>query len=634
MRTAGARRRPLAALGRIATAAVAVALVVTPAPAQEVGARDRAPVDEKTARRVLEEAQKRQVEFEQYREDHTPIARNVSSGGSCDEQIGRICIWFGGADEDQFPGELREVGQARVELIRSLRDALEVAPHRWILGQLVHYLVENGNVDEAERVASECGIEEDWWCMALLGYALHKKTEYIEAEAFFRDALRAMPEDERAEWSSMRYVLTDDARDQLDDLPPSEREAAWELYWRLSDPLFLFEGNDRFTDHFSRWVLAKNQRRAAQPLGLKMLAKDQVHRPGTEWDEDLEETLIRYGMNIGYSRTHQPAAAMGLSGGFGRRRGGFGGGEMQDTRRMIGHHHPKSRGYLFPEQFLESPADVPPESWITAPREARTWHAPLYAPEINGLETQVGRFRRDDAMLVVGAYRPTERIGDGSGRVESVWASEADVSEPPYSSLFLLPEGGGPMINVRERDSEGVLTIEARPGRYVSSLEVVDLPNRRAWRARQGIVQEPLTPGLVAVSDLMILKEGTPLPDSFEEALPNVRPGVRLRTGERFPVFWEVYGLRLREPVRVTVGFSEGRPGFLERVGDFLGVIEPEQPVEITFDDVGPDEVQAVFRSVELELPDLEPGDYTLHLRLELPGRTPVLASRPIIVER
>jgi len=131
----------------------------------------------------------------------------------------------------------------------------------------------------------------------------------------------------------------------------------------------------------------------------------------------------------------------------------------------------------------------------------------------------------------------------------------------------------------------------------------------------------------------MILNSGVPLPESLDDALPNIRPGVRIRAGERFPVVWEVYGLRLLEPVRVTIGFSRGRPGFLERVGDFLGLLEPESNIDITFDDTGPDVVQAVFRSIELELPDLDPGEYTLHLRLELAGRTPVVTSRPIIVE-
>ena len=376
------------------------------------------------------------------------------------------------------------------------------------------------------------------------------------------------------------------------------------MLWRLSDPLFLFEGNDRLTDHYARLVMAENQRDAAHPQNI-------------EWDDDQEEALVRYGMNTGYSRTHDPSR-------------GFG--NLQDTRRVVGHHHPMSRGYLFPEAFLESPSDIPPESWITAPREARTWHAPLYAPDVRGLETQVGRFRRGDEMLVVGAYRPTVPVADG--RVAPAWSERGGVDGEAGAALFLVPEDGGEPIFVQGSDPEGVLAIQTWPGRYVSSLEVVDPEGRRAWRARQGVAQRPLVGGLVGVSDLMLLREGAPLPESMEEAIPDVRPGVRVRVGERFPVMWEVYGLGVREPVRVTIGFSRGRPGFLERVGAFLGVIEAERNIEITFDETGPeDEVQAVFRSIELALPDLDPGEYTLHLQLDLAGRDPVVASRPIIVE-
>jgi hypothetical protein len=297
---------------------------------------------------------------------------------------------------------------------------------------------------------------------------------------------------------------------------------------------------------------------------------------------------------------------------------------------VVGHHHPQSRGYVFPEGFIDSPSDIPPESWITAPREARTWYAPLYAPEIRALETQVGRFRRDDRMLVVGAYRPTITVDDGA--LVDAWGSSGIVEGPPRAALFLVPEEGGPFDIVQGSEAEGVLTIETVPGRYVSSLEVVDVEGRRGWRARQGVVQQPLAPGLVGVSDLMILREGAPLPETLDDAIPNVRPGIRVRQGERFPVIWEVYGLGIREPVGVTIGFSRGRPGFLERVGDFLGVIEPETPIEITFNETGPDQVQAVFRSIELELPDLDAGEYTLHLQLDLEGRTPVITSRPIVV--
>ncbi len=83
----------------------------------------------------------------------------------------------------------------------------------------------------------------------------------------------------------------------------------------------------------------------------------------------------------------------------------------------------------------------------------------------------------------------------------------------------------------------------------------------------------------------------------------------------------------------MTIGFSRGRPGFLERVGDFLGVLEPPEPVDIAFQDAGPDGVQLAFRAVTLTLPDLDAGEYTLHLRLQLPGREPLVTSRPIVVE-
>jgi hypothetical protein len=588
----------LTRLFRARSAAVAALVATLLGPGRALG--QLAPTD---SVKLVQDMHDLQKKFEQFRESHTPV-QDTRPTGVCDELIGRICIWFGGEDEERYPGELPEVQQARITLIRSLSSTFGQVKDRWVLGQLVDYLVESRTLDEAERVATECGIVDQWWCSALKGYVLHERTEYVAAEAAFREALAEMPDEQRHEWTSPHYIFTSEAEAKFNDLPPDEREREFELFWRLSDPLFLFEGNDRFTDHFARWVVATNRRDAADPIGL-------------DWGADLEETLIRYGINTGYSRTKNVMRF----------------GSLDDTRRMVGHHHPKSRGYLFPEEFISSPSDIPPESWITAPRKARTWYAPPYAPDIRELETQVGRFRRDDYMLVVGAYRPTVPDSSEAAGVVSAWGPHG-IQGTPYAALFLVPEDGSAPDFERGSDAEGVLSIKAWPGRYVSSLEVVDLEGRQAWRARQGIVQLPLEPGTIDVSDLMILKPGSPLPESLDDALPNLRPGIRLKRGERFPVLWEVYGLGVQEPVRVTLGFTKGRPGFLARVGNFLGIIEPPQPVEITFSDTGPDQVQTVFRSMEVSLPDLDPGDYTLHLRLDVAGHPPVVTSRPIIVER
>lgn len=553
---------------------------------------------------IVEEARERQRDFERFRQSRIPVQRERENA-VCDENIGRFCIWFGGIDGERFPAEMPEVGGARVDLIRFLTDANEEIADPWIIGQLVHYLVEARYFDEAERIATECDISEEWWCSALLGYTLHLRTEYVEAERAFRRAMGEMPGEQLDRWIVPRYILTDEGRRHFEEVEPEQALDTWELFWKLSDPLFLFDGNDRLTDHLARLVQARNR-------------SDAEHPQGTDWDWDVEETLIRYGMNRGYSRTHDPMNTFS----FGR---------LNDTRRVVGHHHPKSRGYLFPEEYLESPAAIPPESWITAPREARTWHAPLYAPEIRGLETQVGRFRRADEMLVVAGYRPT--VVTRADGVVSAWGGPGGLEGDPFTALFLIPVDGGERVYTRGTEPEGVLTLMAWPGAYVSALEVVHLEERQAWRARQGVVQEPLVPGLVGVSDLMILREGAPLPDSLEEAIPDVRRDVRVRQGERFVAMWEVYGLRILEPIQVTVGFTRGRPGFLQPIGDFVGVLEPDDPTQITFDDTGPDQVQTIFRSIELQLPDLDPGEYTLHLQLDLVGRAPIVASRPIIVE-
>ena len=90
---------------------------------------------------LLEETRDLQREFEEFRGSRIPVELEREAN-FCDERIGRICIWFGGDEEEAFPSEFREVSQARIDLIRSLFDALDQVPNSWVIGQLIHYLVE------------------------------------------------------------------------------------------------------------------------------------------------------------------------------------------------------------------------------------------------------------------------------------------------------------------------------------------------------------------------------------------------------------------------------------------------------------------------------------------------------------
>jgi hypothetical protein len=551
---------------------------------------------------LVREAREAQRDFERLRQNRTPTQADPR-GGTCDQLIGRICIWFGGEGEANFPPEPDEITTMRRSLIGRLLRVRHRIADPWVVGQLVHYMVEAGEHDAAEQVAGACGIEASWWCLALQGYSLHDRGDILGAEAAFEESLARMSDGERGPWTALRYVVTDPSAQKVDALEPVARARLEALFWRLSDPLFLEDGNDRLTDHFARLVQARNYEAAEHPQAM-------------EWDVDLAETLIRYGRITGWSRR---STARGIQPGMRRLPSG--------DRHIIGHHHPMSRGYLFPEAFLESPADVPPESWIAPPRRARTWYAPPYAPDMRGLDTQVGRFRRGDGMLVVAAYRPRDPAGP-----TAPGSIPAPATQGVEAGFFLVPlDGGLPRVQGSALP-EGVLTIGAPSGGYVSSLEVLDRPGRRAWRARQGVRQDSLRPGAVDVSDLLILNGDAPFPETLDEAIPHVRPGVEVGRDERFTVVWEVYGLAVQEPVQVTLGWTRGRPGFRARVGQFLGLLESDRSVEVSFDETGPDRVQSLFRALTLELPDLDPGEYTLHLRLEMVGRDPVTTSRPILV--
>ena len=60
--------------------------------------------------------------------------------------------------------------------------------------------------------------------------------------------------------------------------------------------------------------------------------------------------------------------------------------------------------------------------------------------------------------------------------------------------------------------------------------------------------------------------------------------------------------------------------------------MESNELVLITYEDAGPDVLGTVFRAVELSLSNLEPGDYTLTVEIELAGREPMTVGRPISI--
>ncbi len=604
----------------------------------DVRARSRiveAPPDSAGA---VEQAREAQEQLEQFRESRIPPELR-SGGGRCDEMIGRMCFRFE-RDDTPIQPEPLDLEMARRDLLETLvRVHRSIPGDGWVLGQLVFYLGESGRWTNALEFAEGC-VATPWWCAALRGYALHELGRTGESAAAFAEALRGMSPEEAARWASLEFLLDPSGTDAANGLSDAELARARDYLWLLADPLYLVPDNDRLTAHYARRVVVLIREEAANAFGL-------------EWEADLEQLVIRYGPEVGWERGKGPPT---------------GGGSLADTRHIIGRHHPKSAQFVPPEGLFVRPAEIPADTWEIEKDRPRTGYAAPYALDVDALDAQVARFRRGDSLLVVSSYAPkqmrpvtrvAERRAGRSGRAGATRTdpfgnpvNDAPPSEDPFgfgtpsregaeddgdalqSALFLVTPAGRTAAKIDGSANREILTAQVPNGDYVVSMEVWDPAQKKAWRARHGVSQPTIPPDLAAVSDLLVTEGEGELPESWEEAVPRTLPGVRVVPGDRVHLAWEVYGLELGERASVTMGLTQGKPNLLRRVGQFLRILEPEVPVVVSFEDAGADALGTIFRSVRLDFPEeLEPGEYTLHVEIELPGRSAMVISRRVLVE-
>ncbi|MYH48966.1 MAG: hypothetical protein F4151_05395, partial [Gammaproteobacteria bacterium] len=366
---------PTCLAGRIGLAAVFICFA-SPLPAR--AAQEEAANPEADSIALLEEAKQVQKEFERFREQRLPPEWS-GFGGQCDALVGRMCLRHGDGEAPPVEPAPLEVEMARMDMLRTLgRIHSSVPRDRWVLGQRVYYLREQGELLRAEALTERCHPDDEWWCMALKGYLLQSLGESIDAEAVFRDAIPRMPEEERERWLALDYLLDEEARELFEDADPAEQAALRERLWLLADPLYLVEGNDREAEQYARRTLIRIRESAENPYDIP-------------WEEDLEELVARYGGEVGWERGRPARPASGM---------------LQDNRFIIGRHRPHGREFMPAGAFLEDPAGVPVRLWEIEDRAPWTGYAAWYAPIITTMDAQVARFRRGDSLLVVAGYEP------------------------------------------------------------------------------------------------------------------------------------------------------------------------------------------------------------------------------------
>ena len=154
--------------GRIGLAAVLICLAL-PLPARAAQEETASPEADSIA--LLEEAKQVQKEFERFREQRLP------SGMERFREASAMLWWAGCAcghgDGEAPPVEPAplEVEMARMDMLRTLgRIHSSIPRDRWVLGQRVYYLREQGELLRAEALTERCHPDDEWWCMALKGY--------------------------------------------------------------------------------------------------------------------------------------------------------------------------------------------------------------------------------------------------------------------------------------------------------------------------------------------------------------------------------------------------------------------------------------------------------------------------------
>jgi len=550
----------------------------------------------------------------------------------------------------------------------------------WILGQRVYYLTDLGAWTNAANLAKRCGGRTHWWCTALAAYVHHARGLWTVADEVFAQALQQMPPDTAALWRAPEFLLEDSGWKIYEEA--ADKESLEERFWTLSDPLYLVEGNDRKTEQYARQVLIRIRAGAVNGTGL-------------DWEDDLEEITLRWGAPEAWSRERDLPTGDTLMDSrrmVSHRRGqeflppgevledpslmAAGAWALGDRARMelreggtpfdplmnvgllealTGSSSPGGDGSIDLNGIInDGIIRSGPRTGYTAP----------YAPELDILEVQVARFRRGDSLLVAGAFAPgpeekkdlaaaprasgvidlraerdesrsdKQRRTNPFGAVREIpVAFIPEVSgENTQSGLFLIDTESGKQYQVRGEGPQGAFQLQASNGHYIVGLEAFSPHAKKAWRERHGLWQDPIVPGLAAISDLLILQGGGEIPTSLDEALPTALPAVRIEAGDAFKVAWELYGLQVGESARVRIGVSRGRTGLAGRLGEFLRLLEPNEPVVMTYEDTGPDVLGTVFRAVELNLSDLEPGEYTLTVEIELAGREPMTVGRPLSI--
>ena len=534
---------------------------------------------------------------------------------------------------------------ARARLVSLLDTAVRRAPQdAWLVGQLVRFLVDQGDARGALAAVRECRASR-WWCAALAGFALAYDGSFVEADSAFHIVTDLLPLDARCEWTDTRVLLDSVPRQAYVHLSCAGRDSVNARLWWLADPMLSEKGNARRVENYVRRVLL---------LLRGGLTRDERY----DWRDSLggdarREMVLRYGWptyvfwagfsgdssHLDYTnRWKIPFSPPYTTFEYSRGRQHL----VPAWRALLDPFHSAASAWVINEPPPPPKPDLPPQlipPWYWWPAE----HYAAQTPIVQLPEGQVALLRRANNTLLAAAVDLSPEI---TGRRIKQTITNA--------TLVVSPE---PDVVVRVATGSGVVgaplvlsgLVDAQPA--VIGIEFpassTGLP---AGRSRLGITPPPplivMAPGEMAVSDPVLLKAGSVdevLPNDPDVALLRMAGSTVVQNVGRLGVYWETYGIKPTDSVDVAVWIERYTPqGFVRRFAARLDLVpDLNTPVVMSWSEsesghnahvlAGPQPI--IARAVSLDVSKLPKGDYWLDLVVRKPGNEPMRGRRSFTIK-
>ena len=501
--------------------------------------------------------------------------------------IGRFCEWHPPNHQEYvIPEEGKDIRRARAQLLRDLERASAALPgDDWIVGQRIRYLTESRDT-AAIGVARSC-LATKWWCEALLGLALHVAGDFPGADSAFSSALGNMPSLTRCHWTNLSPLLDDDIRGTYRKMTCTDRDIVNSRIWWVADPLYMTEGNERRTEHFSRMTHAA-------------LWKDAMNTFGVSWGGDLAEITLRFGWAEKWTQRPSPSPYL-------------------DTQPAVtGHEREPGYHFFLTQRPPDSLAQIVDSLFDIYQFPAREKYSPAYTRALVRLDAQVARFRRGDSTRVVAAYDVSADSIFGRRRFDAALIAMGDETTPAARSALT------------ESPPKNVLTVMTPWKSQLIGVELLAKDSAGAARWRSGFAEIPLDSGRISVSDLLFVDGGPSLPIDLDDAIARAHGGTKFRRDTRVGLFWELYGITPADsalPISLTI--APIGEGLLRRAFRALRIAPKMSPLNIRWQENGAAGVLSP-RSVLLDLSLVPAGRYAV--RLAVGNDSSAVASRTIEV--